>query len=362
MQTYKIAILPWDGIGPEVMQEAVKVLEAIEKKYNVKFEKVYWLIWWAAWDKYWVHFPEETKKILDEVDAVLFWSVWWPVDKQMEPKWKDCERNSILWIRKYLNLTINIRPSKVWKELSHLSVLKPEFIPEDWVEIIVFRELSGWIYFWKHEIFVENGIRKAIDVAQYDEETIRYITEFTFKSALQNKKKITVVDKANVLDTSRLRREVVEEVAKNYPEVKYEYMYVDNCAAAMVQKPYKFEYILTENMFWDILSDLSATFSGSLGLLPSASFNRQWFWFYEPSGGSAPDIAGKWIANPIAQILCVSMMLRYSFNLNQAADDIEKAIDNVIKQWYRTQDIYTNREWEKLVTTSQMGDLIVNNL
>jgi len=355
---YKIAVLAWDGIWPEVMEEALKVLNKVSQKYNLEFEIKEWLIWWAAWDKYKDHFPEETKKLVDEVDAVLFGSVWWPVDKQLDPKWKDCEKNSILWIRKYLNLGINIRPAKVWPKLAHLSVLKPEFIPETWVEIVTFRELSQGIYFWEHKIIEENWQKKAIDVAEYDEKTIENITRFTFQAAKDNSKKVTVVDKANVLDTSRLWREVVEKVAKDFPEVKYEYMYVDNCAAQVVAKPEHFEYILTENMFWDIISDLTATFAWSLWLLASSSFNDKWFGLYEPSGGSAPDIAWKWIANPIAQILCVSMMLRYSFNKIDAANDVENAVNKAIENGYRTKDIYRGLEGEKLVNTKEMWDII----
>jgi len=357
---YKIAILPWDGIGPEVMKEAEKVLDKVSNKYNLKFEKKYGLIWWAAYDKYENHFPEETAKLVDTVDAVLFGSVWWPVNAQNEKKWKDCEKNSILGIRKYLNLWINIRPANVWQELAHLSVLKKEFIPENGVEIVVFRELSWWIYFWEHKTFEENGQKKAIDVAEYDEKTIENITRFTFESAQKNNKKVTVVDKANVLDTSRLWREVVDKVAKDFPQVEYEYMYVDNCVAQVVAKPETFEYILTENMFGDIVSDLTATFAWSLGLLPSSSFNNNGFGLYEPSGWSAPDIAGQWIANPIAQILCVSMMLRYSFSEIDGANDIENAVKQAIKSGYRTKDIYRGLEWEKLVSTEQMWDIIAD--
>ena len=362
MKTYKIAILSGDGIGPEVMEQAVRVLDKIWQKYNINFEKQYGLIGWSAYDEYKEHFPQATKEIIDNSDAVLFGSVGWPVDKQMEEKWKDCEKNSILWLRKYLKLWINVRPAKVFPALAHLSVLKKDFIPENWVEIITFRELSGWIYFWEHKIFEENGIKKAVDVAEYDEKTIETITRFTFLSAKNNNKKITVVDKANVLDTSRLWREVVEKVAKDFPEVKYEYMYVDNCAAQVVANPQKFDYILTENMFWDIISDLTATFAWSLWLLASSSFSENGFGLYEPSGGSAPDIAGKGIANPIAQILCVSMMLRYSFNEMKPANDIEQAVNAVIDDWFRTQDIYRNLPDEKLVNTKEITDIILEKI
>ena len=362
MKTYKIAVLPGDWIGPEVMDEAIKVLDKIWEKFWVNFEKKFGLIGGAGFEKYKNHFPEITKKIVDESDAVLFGSVGWPVDKQMEEKWKDCEKNSILWIRKYLWLNINIRPARVWPKLAHLSVLKEDKIPDNWLEIVTFRELSWGLYFWEHSIYEENWTKKARDVCDYDEKTIKNIADFTFNSAKLSGKKIAVVDKANVLDTSRLWREVVDKVAKNYPEVKFEYVLVDSCAMHLVSKPEEFEYILTENLFWDILSDLTSTFSGSLWLLASASFNEKWFGLYEPSGGSAPDIAGKKVANPIAQILCVAMMLRHSFEMEEAARLIEQAVNKTIDNWFRTGDIFRNLPWEKLVGTEEMWNEIVKNL
>ena len=362
MKTYKIAILPWDGIGPEVMVEAERVLDKVGEKFNINFEKKSALIWGSAWPRYKNHFPDEVKEVCDWSDAVLFGSVWWPVDKQFEPQWKDCEKNSILAIRKYLWLKVNIRPSRVWPELSHLSVLKENKIPEQGLEIITFRELSGWLYFWEHTSYEEDWIRKARDVCEYDENTIRYITEFCFTSAKQSWKKIAIVDKANVLDTSRLWRIVVDEVSQNYPEVEKEYILVDNCAMQLVQRPEQFEYILTENLFGDILSDLTSTFAGSLGLLASASFSEKDFWLYEPSGGSAPDIAGKWVANPMAQILCVAMMLRHSFNMEEEAISIESAVNEVIKDWFRTGDIFRKLDWEKLVGSKEIGDEIIKRI
>jgi len=361
-KTYKIAILPWDGIGPEVCEQAVRVLDTVWEKFNINFEKNFGLIGGAWYEKYKNHFPEETKKIVDESDAVLFGSVWGPVDKQMEEKWKDCEKNSILGIRKHLGLVVNIRPARVWSELSHISVLKEEKIPANWLEIVTFRELSGGLYFGEHKTYEENWVRKASDICEYDENTIRYISEFCFKSAKLSGKKIAVVDKANVLDTSRLWRTVVDEVAKDFPEVKFEYVLVDSCAMHLVSKPEEFEYILTENLFGDILSDLTSTFSGSLGLLASASFSRNNFGLYEPSGGSAPDIAGKGIANPIAQILCVAMMLRYSFGIEQEARAIEKAVDETIASWFRTWDIYRKLEQEKLVGSKEITDEIIKKI
>ena len=362
MKTYKIAILPWDWIWPEVCDEAVKVLDAIWEKFWINFKTEFWYIGGAWYEKYGEHFPEVTKKIVDNSDAVLFGSVGWPVDKQMEEKWNDCEKKSILGIRKHLGLVVNIRPARIWSELSHISVLKEEKIPENWLNIITFRELSGGLYFGEHTTYVENWIRKARDVCEYDENIIRYISEFCFKSASKSGKKIAVVDKANVLDTSRLWRTIVDEVAVDYPEVEFEYILVDSCAMHLVQKPENFEYILTENLFGDILSDLTSTFSGSLGLLASASFSKTNFGLYEPSGGSAPDIAGKGIANPIAQILCVGMMLRHSFWMEEAAKSIEKAVDKTISDWFRTGDIYRKMEWEKLVGTKEIGEEIIKRI
>ncbi len=362
MKTYKVAVLPGDGIGPEVCDEAIKVLDKIWELYNVNFEKKFGLIGWAAWPKYKNHFPDETKEVCDWSDGVLFGSVWGPVDAQFEPQWKDCERNSILAIRKYLGLTVNIRPSKVWSKLSHLSVLKAEKIPEKWLDIVTFRELSGGLYFGEHTMYEEDWVRKARDICNYDEETIRHIARFCFESAKQSGKKISVVDKANVLDSSRLWRIVVDEVAKDFPEVKYEYVLVDNCAMQLVKNPDWFEYILTENLFGDILSDLTSTFAWSLGLLASASFNKEGFGMYEPSGGSAPKYTGLNKINPIAQILCVAMMLRFSFGMEDAAVSVENAVNQAIDDGYRTYDIFRELEGEKKVGTKEMGDAIVERL
>jgi len=362
MKTYRIALLPWDGIGPEVCDEAVKVLRKIESLSDVQFDINLGLIGGAAWDVHTSHFPEETKTLCDNSDAVLFWSVGWPVDEQFDEKWKDCERNSILAIRKYLWLTINLRPSKVWTKLKHLSVLKEEKIPDTWLEILTFRELSSGLYFGEHTMYEENGVRKARDICDYDEETIRHIARFCFESAKKQGKKISVVDKANVLDSSRLWRIVVDEVAKDFPEVKYEFVLVDNCAMQLVKNPDWFEYILTENLFGDILSDLTSTFAGSLWLLGSASFNKEGFWLYEPSGGSAPKYTGQNKINPLAQILCAVMMLRYSFGMEKEANLIEDAINKTIDAGYRTYDIYRALPWEILLGTKEMGVAIVKNM
>jgi len=358
----KIALLPGDGIGPEVCAEAIKVLRAIEKKISHNFEIIEGKIGGAAWDEFGSHFPEQTKLLCKNTDAVLFGSVGGPVEEQETKKWKNCERESILAIRKFLNLKINIRPAKIFPDLAHLSVLKKEKIPKKGLEIIVYRELSEGLYFGEHSSFEENNERKARDICDYSESTIRFIAKFCFEAAKKSGKKIASVDKANVLETSRLWRSIVEEVAKEFPEVQYEHWLVDNCAQQLVKNPDWFEFILTENLFGDILSDLVSTFAGSLGLLPSASFSQNGFGLYEPSGGSAPKRAGQNIINPIAQILCVSMMLRYSFGLKKEAEKIENAIRKTISQGYRTYDLFRDFPNEKKIGTSEMGSLICENL
>ncbi len=362
MTSYKIAVLPWDGIWPEVCDEALKVLEAVAKKFDIKYETQHAFIWGAAWPKYKNHFPDDAKEVCDWSDAILYGSVWGPVDKQFEPQWLDAEKNAVLGVRNYLGLTVNLRPSRVWPKLSHLSILKEEKIPKDWLEIVTFRELSEWLYFWEHKTFEENWEKKASDMCEYSESTIRHIAEFCFESAKLSWKKIALVDKANVLDTSRLWRTVVEEVSKEYPEVELENWLVDNCAMQLVKNPSFFEYILTENLFGDILSDLTSTFGWSLGLLASASFNKEGFGMYEPSGWSAPKYTGLNKINPIAQILCVAMMMRYSFKNEKAALAVEDAVNQAIDDGYRTYDLFREKSWEKLVGTKEMGDAIVERV
>ncbi len=362
MKNYKIACLPGDGIGPEVCDEALKVLEVVGKKFNHNFEVRTALIGGAAWPTHGNHFPEETKAICDWSDAILYGSVGGPVDQQFEPQWKDAEKNAVLGVRKFLNLKINLRPARIWPDLKHLSVLKPEKIPEKGLEILTFRELSEGLYFGEHKTIDNDGDRLATDICEYHESTIRHIAKFCFEAAKKSGKKIASVDKANVLDSSRLWRTVVDEVAKDFPTVEYEHWLVDNCAMQLVKNPDWFEYILTENLFGDILSDLTSTFSGSLGLLASASFSEAGFGLYEPSGGSAPKHAGKDRINPIAQILCVPMMLRHSFGLETEAASIESAVNQAIADGFRTYDLFTEREGEKKVSTREMGQAICDRI
>lgn len=355
----RIAVLSGDGVGPEIMAEAIKVLKRIEAKFGHKFEFSEALIGGAAWDKTKNHFPDETKKICENSDAILFGSVGGPVTSQKDGKWLNCEVNSILGIRKHFNFNINLRPTKAYKQLKNSSFLRADII-EKGIDILCVRELSQDIYFGEHKTEEKNGMKVATDVMTYDEKCIEAVAEVAFKAALKRKKKVHSVDKANVLDCSKLWREVVEKVSKKYPDCELNHILVDNCAIQIISRPYDFDVLLMPNMFGDILSDETSVFAGSLGMLPSASLNPKGFGLYEPSAGSAPDIAGKWIANPIGQILSAAMMLKYSFNLNEEHDEIARAIEKSLEQGVMTADIA--QEGTNPISTSQMGDAIVNNI
>lgn len=355
----KIAVLSGDGIGPEIMAEAIKVLKKIESKYGHSFELIEALIGGAAFDKYGTHFPQETIEICKNCDSILFGSVGGPVDKQLEPKWMNCERNALLGIRKEFNFFANFRPAKIYPELSSICPLKKEIV-EKGIDLMIVRELIGGIYFGEHKTYEENGIRKAHDIMAYDENQIRMIVTEGFKAAMKRRKKLMSVDKANVLDSSRLWRKVTEEVAQDYPEVTLEHMFVDNCAMQLIKNPSSFDVIVTENTFGDILSDEAAVLPGSLGLTPSASINKEGFALFEPSGGSAPDIAGRNIANPIAQILSAAMMMKYAFGLIEEGNAIENAVEKAIKDGFRTMDIWS--EGMTKVGTKEMGDKIAENI
>lgn len=353
----KIAILSGDGIGPEIMAEAVKVLQKIGEIFGHEFEFSEGLIGGAAWDIYKNHFPEETKKICEKSDAILFGSVGGPVTNNKEEKWLNCETNSILEIRKYFNFNVNIRPAKTYKQLIDSSPLRPEIIKEG-IDILCIRELSQDIYFGEHKIDGKDGERIATDVMTYDEKCIENIAHIAFKAAAKRNNKIHSVDKANVLACSKLWREVVSNVAKEYPKCKLEHILVDNCAMQIIKRPHDFDVLLLPNMFGDIISDETSVFAGSLGMLASASLNTKGFGLYEPSSGSAPDIAGKGIANPIGQIMSAAMMLKYSFNLLKEYDSIDKAIEKTLEDGYMTADISKSNS----ISTSEMGDAICNNI
>ncbi len=354
-----IAILAGDGIGQEIMPQAIRVLNTITEKFNHQFIINNAEIGGSAYDKYGEHFPEATKTICQNADAILFGAVGGPVHAAHLPKWKDCERNSILALRKTFNLNANLRPARVYPELAGICPLQKNIVDKG-IDLLIVRELIGDIYFGEHKRFIKNNIRHATDVAEYTEQQIAAVAHTSFQLAQKRRKKLTSVDKANVLETSRLWREVVMEISAKYPDVKLEHMLVDNCAMQLILNPAQFDVIVTANLFGDILSDAAAVLPGSLGLMPSASLNETGFGLYEPSGGSAPDIAGKNIANPIAQILSLALMLRYSFDLQREADAIDNAVQKTLQAGYRTKDIYS--EGSRLVGTSEMTDVVITKV
>ena len=358
---YKIALIPGDGIGPEIVREARKVLDAVCSKYGHKFIYSEVLLGGASIDVHGVPLTEEAVETAKASDAVLMGSIggdaktspWYKLEPSRRPE------AGLLAIRKALNLFANLRPAYLYQELKAACPLKEEVIGEGF-DMIIVRELTGGLYFGERKTVEENGIKTAVDTLSYNENEIRRIAVKAFDIAMKRKKKVTSVDKANVLDSSRLWRKIVEEVAKDYPEVALEHMLVDNCAMQLVKDPKQFDVVLTENMFGDILSDEASMVTGSIGMLASTSLNETKFGLYEPSGGSAPDIAGKGIANPIATILSAAMMLRFSFDLDQEADAIEAAVAQVLKEGYRTIDIMS--EGKTQVGTEEMGSLIAERI
>ena len=352
---YKITLIPGDGIGPEIVREARKVLDAVGKKYGHEFDYTEILMGGCSIDAYGVPLTEEAVNTAKASDAVLLGAVGGNVGNS---KWYDVAPNlrpeaGLLKIRKDLELFANIRPAYLY------SPLKDEIIG-DGFDMVIMRELTGGLYFGERHTESVNGVMTAVDTLTYNEEEIRRIAIKGFEIAMKRRKKLVSVDKANVLDSSRLWRKVVAEVSKDYPEVEVTNMLVDNCAMQLVMNPGQFDVILTENMFGDILSDEASMITGSIGMLSSASLGKTKLGLYEPSHGSAPDIAGKNIANPIATILSAAMMLRYSLDLDKEADAIEAAVAQVLKENYRTVDIMS--EGMTQCTTTQMGDLIANHL
>ena len=354
---YKITVIPGDGIGPEIIAETKKVLNQIGRKYHHHFSYTEVLMGGASIDAYGVPLTEDALNIARQSDSVLLGAVggnvgqsnWYSLPPHLRPE------AGLLALRKGLNLFTNIRPAILFDALKEACPLKQEIVG-DGFDFVVIRELTGGLYFGERKTFEENGIRKAIDTLVYDENEIRRIARWAFEIARKRKKRVCSVDKANVLDSSRLWRQVTEEVARDYPDVELSHMLVDNCAMQLVKNPGQFDVILTENMFGDILSDEASMITGSIGMLSSASLGDTKLGLYEPSHGSAPDIAGQDKANPIATILSAAMMLRYSFGLEKEAYAIENAIKKVLDKGYRTQDIMS--EGKKLVGTSKMGDLI----
>ena len=356
-----IAVIKGDGIGPEVVTQAMKVLDTIGEKYGHRFQYQQILMGGCSIDAYGVPLTDEAVAVAKKADAVLLGSIggntttspWYQLPPDLRPE------AGLLKIRKELNLFANLRPAVLYPELRGACPLKEE-ISQKGFDMMIMRELTGGLYFGERKTVEENGVLKAYDQLTYDENEIRRIAVRGFDIAMKRRKKVTSVDKANVLDSSRLWRKVVEEVAADYPEVTLEHMLVDNCAMQLVKDPAQFDVILTENMFGDILSDEASMVTGSIGMLASASLNETKFGMYEPSGGSAPDIAGQDKANPIATILSAAMMLRFSFDMDQEAESIEKAIQQVLKEKYRTCDIMD--EGMTLVGCSKMGDLICERL
>lgn len=351
---YKIAVLPGDGIGPEIMKEALKVLKVIDKKYKLFFEIKEGYIGGSAIDRYGTALPDETLKYCCESEAILLGSIGGPQWDQL-PSEQRPEIGGLLRLRKTLHLFANIRPVILFEELKRISPLSPSVIKGK-IDLVTVRELSSGIYFGKPGELSEN---EGFDTMRYRREEVEKIARVGFETARKRRKKVTSVDKANVLHSSMLWRRVVSEVAGDYPDVELNHMYVDNAAMQLILNPSQFDVLLTANLFGDILSDESAAAAGSLGMLPSASLGDD-IHLYEPAGGSAPDIAGKGIANPIAQILSVSLMLDYSFNLSRAANDVVKAVENTIKKGYRTADIAGNDD--KPVSTGEIGDLICEEI
>lgn len=357
-KTFKIAVLPGDGIGPEVMAEATRVLDVIGKKYDVIFDGTFANVGGAGIDNEGKALPQTTIDICKASDAILFGSVGGPKWETLPPD-EQPERGALLPLRKIFGLYANLRPAIIFPSLTGASSLKEEVIAGGF-NVLVIRELTGGIYFSQPKgIEGEGRNRIGIDTMKYSVPEIERITHVAFQAAQKRGKKVCSIDKANVLSSSVLWREVVIDIAKQYPDVELSHMYVDNAAMQLVKWPKQFDVILCENMFGDILSDEAAMLTGSLGMLPSASLAEGTFGMYEPSGGSAPDIAGQGIANPIAQILSAGMMLKFSCGMLEAADAIDNAVKDVLDQGYRTRDIFQNKPGEKLVNTKEMGDAII---
>lgn len=357
MKEYNICLLGGDGIGPEVTDEAVKVMNAVGKKYDMKFNFTKALIGGCAYEKYGVPLPDETLEIAKKSDAVLLGAVGdWKYDT-LPPAVRP--EKALLGIRKGLNLFANLRPATVFDELISSSTLKPEVVRG--VDVMIVRELTGDVYFGEPKgVEVKDGKRVGYNNMIYWEDEVRRIAKIAFETAMLRNKKLCSVDKANVLDVSRLWREVILEVAKDYPQVELSHLYVDNAAMQLIRDPKQFDVIVTGNIFGDILSDEASMLTGSLGMLPSASLSSEGPGMFEPIHGSAPDIKNQNIANPIATILSAGMLLKYGLKNSQANDDIENAVKKVLKAGYRTKDIMS--EGMKEVGTKEMGDLIVENL
>ncbi|MDE6731106.1 MAG: 3-isopropylmalate dehydrogenase [Oscillospiraceae bacterium] len=358
---YKIAVIKGDGIGSEIVSQAMKVLDKIAEKYHHEFTYQQLLMGGCSIDAYGVPLTDETIQACKDSDAVLMGSIggntttspWYQLPANLRPE------AGLLKLRKSLGLFANLRPCVLYPQLRNACTLR-EDISSKGFDMLIMRELTGGLYFGERKTEAVDGVMTAIDTLSYNENEIRRIAVKAFEVAMKRRKKVTSVDKANVLDSSRLWRTIVTEVAQDYPEVTLEHALVDSTAMQIVKDPAQFDVMVTENMFGDILSDEAAMVTGSLGMLPSASLNETKFGLYEPSGGSAPDIAGKDIANPIAAILSGAMLLRYSLDLLEEADAVEHAVQKVLEEGFRTGDIMS--DGCKQVKCSEMGDLIVERV
>ena len=353
----KIAILPGDGIGPEVMQEAVKILDTVSSKFDLALTYEFGDVGGSAYDKFGTALPDQTLKLCEDSDAILFGSVGGPKWESLPPE-EQPERAALLPLRKHFKLFCNLRPAKVFKALVGASPLRADIV-KDGFDILCVRELTGGIYFGQPKGREGKGAEeKAFDTMVYSRMEIERIAEVAFASARLRRKRVTSIDKANVLTSMVLWRDVVTEVGKKHSDVELNHLYVDNATMQLVKDPHQFDVMLCGNMFGDIISDECAMLTGSMGLLPSASINADSFGLFEPAGGSAPDIAGQGIANPLAQILSAALMLRHSFGFEEAAVAIEQAVAGVLDAGIHTGDIAVERD--KAVNTAAMGDALVD--
>lgn len=353
---YKITVAPGDGIGPEISEVAIQILDKIGRKYSHNFTYNNILVGGCSIDEYGVPITDYALELAKKSDAVLLGAVggwkWDKIDPKIRPE------QGLLRMRKELEVYANLRPAIIYKELREASPLKNEILGEG-IDILVVRELVGGIYFGDRKTYVEDGLRTAYDVEKYNEAEIKRIAKIAFDSAMKRNKKVTSVDKANVLDASKLWRTIVEEVHADYPEVELNHLYIDNATMQAVRDPHQFDVILTNNIFGDILSDEISQITGSIGMLPSASLSDKGPHMYEPIHGSAPDIAGKDLANPLAMILSVAMMLRYSFNLEMEARAIERAVEKTLEAGYRTGDIAAGG---KAIGCKEMGQQVLTRI
>ncbi|CAL4321449.1 3-isopropylmalate dehydrogenase [Buchnera aphidicola] len=349
---FSISVLPGDGIGPEVMKQTYKILNILQKKCHTKFSIQEYDIGGVAIDKFGVALPKKTILGCENSDAILLGSVGGPKWQHL-PIHQQPERGALLPLRKYFNLFANIRPSILYPEIKELSPLRSSIISSG-IDILCVRELTGGIYFGNSEINIKKGF--AFDTEIYYQNEIYRITRMAFEIARTRKKKITSIDKANVLQSSKFWRQIVNHISQDYPDVILSHLYIDNAVMQIIKNPSQFDVILCSNLFGDILSDACAMITGSIGMLASASLNDKNFGLYEPAGGSAPDIAGKGIANPIAQILSLALLLQYSIKLYDFSDAIYESVKKTLKMGYRTFDLVDNQK--DYVTTDQMGDII----